>query len=51
MYGYYREKLPVDLIWEFNSLEWLRQNFSLQYQYNVNQVSYENKESYQFRDN
>ena len=51
MYGYYREKLPVDLIWEFNSHEWPRQNFSLQYQYSVNQVSYENKENYQFRDN
>ena len=50
MYGYHREKLPVDLIWEFNSHEWPRQNFSLQYQYNVNQVSYENKENYQFRD-
>ena len=44
MYGYYRGKLPVDLIWEFNSHEWPRQNFSLQYQYNVNQVSDENKE-------
>ena len=40
MYGYHREKLPVDLIWEFNFHEWPRQNFSLQYQYNVNQVSY-----------
>ena len=51
MYGYHREKLPVDLIWEFNFHEWPRQNFSLQYQYNVNQVSDENKENYQFRDN
>ena len=27
----------------FNSHEWLRQNFSLQYQYNINQTSDENK--------
>ena len=35
----------------FNSPEWPRQNFSLQFQYNVNQVSDENKEKYQFGDN
>ena len=27
------------------------QNFSLQYQYNINQISDENKEKYQFGDN
>ena len=36
---------------ESNSHEWLRQNFSLQYQYNINQISDENKEQYQFGDN
>ena len=35
----------------FNSHEWPRQNFSLQYQYNVNQISDENKEKYQLGDN
>ena len=35
----------------FNSHEWPRQNFSLQYQDNVNQVSDKNKEKYQFGDN
>ena len=30
---------------------WPRQNFSLQYQYNFNQISDENKEKYQFGDN
>ena len=35
----------------FNSHEWPRQNFSLQYQYNINQISDENKEKYQFGDN
>ena len=35
----------------FNSLGWLRQNFSLQYQDNINQISAENKEKYQFGDN
>ena len=29
----------------FNSLEWSRQNFSLQYQYNIKQTSDENKEN------
>ena len=28
-----------------------RQNFSLQYQYNINQISDEKKEKYQFGDN
>ena len=33
----------------FNTFfEWPRQNFSLQYQYNINQISDENKEKYQF---
>ena len=38
--------------WPFNSHEWPRQNFSLQYQieYNINQMSDENKEKYQFGD-
>ena len=31
--------------------EWPRQNFSLQYQYNINQISDEVKEKYQFGDN
>ena len=29
----------------FNSHKWPRQNFSLQYQYNINQISDENKEN------
>ena len=38
--------------WPSNSHEWPRQNFSLQYQieYNINQISDENKEKYQFGD-
>ena len=36
---------------ESYSHEWLRQNFSLQYQYNINQISDENKKQYQFGDN
>ena len=35
----------------FNSHEWPRQNFSLQYQYNINQISDENKEKYQYGNN
>ena len=34
----------------FNSHEWPRQNFSLQYQYNIDQTSDENKENYQLGD-
>ena len=34
-----------------NSHEWLRQNFSLKYLYNINQMSDENKEKYQCGDN
>ena len=34
----------------FNSHEWPRQNFSLQYQYNIKQASDENKEKYQSGD-
>ena len=30
---------------------WPRQNFSLQYQYNINHIGDENKEIYQVRDN
>ena len=35
----------------FNSHEWPRQNFSLQYQYNIDQTSDENKEKYSLGDN
>ena len=40
------------LMFNFNSLsyEWPRQNFSLQYQYNIKQTSNENKEKYQSGD-
>ena len=34
----------------FNSHEWLRHSFSLQYQYNINQKRDMNKEKYQFGD-
>ena len=34
----------------FNSHKWPRQNISLQYQYNIEQTSDENKEKYQFDD-
>ena len=39
-------------IWDypFNPHEWPRQNFSSQYQYNINQTSDENKEKYKFED-
>ena len=33
---------------QFNSYELPRQNFSLQYQYNINQISDENEEKYPF---
>ena len=35
----------------FHSHEWPRYNFSSQYQYNINQISDEKKEKYQFGDN
>ena len=35
----------------FNAHEWPRQNFSLQYPYNINQTSDENKEKFQFGNN
>ena len=38
------------LVSPFNSHEWPRQNFSLQYQYNIKQTSDENKEKYQLGD-
>ena len=38
--------LNFSFIQPFNSHEWPRQNFSLQYQYSVNQTSNENKEKY-----
>ena len=41
----YQQTLP------FHSHEWPRQNFPLQYQYNINQLSDENKEKYQFGNN
>ena len=53
----HRKKLFViatyfrDLLLPFNSHEWPRLNFSLQYQYNINQMSDENKEKCQFGDN
>ena len=34
----------------FNSHKWSRQNFSSEYQYNINQISDENKEKYKFGD-
>ena len=34
----------------FNSCEWLRQNFSLQYQYNIKQTSDKKREKYQLGD-
>ena len=37
--------------WPFNSHERSRQNFSIQYQYNIKQISDENKEKYQFVNN
>ena len=36
--------------WPFKSYEWPSQNFSLQYQYNITQVSDGNKEKYQLWD-
>ena len=39
----------LEFCWS-NSHEWPRQNFSLQYQYNINQMSDENKEKYKFGD-
>ena len=36
--------------WLLNSHEWPKQNFSLQYQYNIKQTSDENKEKYQSGD-
>ena len=34
----------------FHSHDWSRENFSLQYQYNINQKSDESKDKYQFGD-
>ena len=34
-----------------NFHEWPRKNFSLKYQHNINHISDENKEKYQFGDN
>ena len=36
--------------WPFTSHEWPRQNFSLPYQYNINQIGDENKEKYKTED-
>ena len=45
------QKLGVSLLWGLlNSQEWPRQNFSLQYKYNIKQISDENKEKYKFGD-
>ena len=38
------------LVYLSNSNEWPRQNFSLQYKYNIKQTSDENKEKYQLGD-
>ena len=38
------------IYYPFNSYEWPRQNFSLQYHYNIKQISDENKEKYQLGD-
>ena len=45
--------LSIETLWSlpFNSHEWPRQNFSLQYKYNINQMSNENIEKYQFGEN
>ena len=43
MYGF-------SIAYPFNSHEWPRQNFSLQYQCNVKNTSDENKEKYQVGD-
>ena len=40
----------LSVLLPFNSHEWPRQNFSLQYQYNFKQTSDENKEKYQLGD-
>ena len=42
-------KMKINL--PFNSHEWPRENFSLQDQYNVNQLADETKEKYKFEDN
>ena len=47
LFKWFRSKWPLN----FNSHEWPRQNFSSQNQYNINQISDENIEKYQFGDN
>ena len=42
--------VQVKELYPFNSHKWPRQNFSLQYQYNIKQTSDENKENYQWGD-
>ena len=44
--------IPYTLVFTFNPHfhEWPRQNFSSQYQYNINKISDGNKEKYQFGD-
>ena len=39
-----------EMISNVNSHEWPGQNFSLQYQYNIKQTSYESKEKYKLGD-
>ena len=41
---------PFDPLTPNSLTEWPRQNFSLQYQYNIKQTSVENKEKYQLQD-
>ena len=45
-----RFKVGKKALKHFNSHEWPRQNFSLQYQYNIKQTSDENKEKYKLRE-
>ena len=40
----------MNIVWLFSSHEWSKQNFSLQFQYNIKQTSDENKEEYQLED-
>ena len=46
-----RSSVGVLSLKPFNSHKWPRHNFSFKYQYNINQISDENKENCQFGDN
>ena len=51
---YRRDDFSIKTLWSwpYNSHEWPRQNFSLQYRCHISQMSYENKEKFpQFGDN